>query len=168
MPEGTLLCTLENGNQRYYQRLPAKGNRKKERRYGIKTKPEVLNGLIRKKYAEDALRLIDKDLRAISMAVCKYVPIDEMSVMSAFIKKHPELSNRIYRKPINAEEWKNQISRIDNYHPESLKILLLTELGCALKANSILPRDWIIMESYTDRIVQPACPACIGLLISQY
>ena len=35
MPEGRFMCTEQDGYRRYLQRIPAKGNRKKEHRFGI-------------------------------------------------------------------------------------------------------------------------------------
>lgn len=121
LPEGELLCTTEKGTVRYYQRLPAKGNRKKERRYGIKGRPDMMNHLVRKAYAEKALRIIDRDLRVIDTACQKYMPVDELSVLESLLRKHPELKERIYRIPIEIDGWKSTVERIDDYHPENLR-----------------------------------------------
>ena len=50
LPEGRLVAVRRNGKYQYYQHLSATGNRKKERRIGIKKEPELLNSLVRKKY----------------------------------------------------------------------------------------------------------------------
>ena len=120
LPDGLLLCTEERTVKKYYQRLPATGNRKKERRYGVKTRPEVLDGLVRKKYVTEALKSLDSDLIIIDNACKSFVPTDEISIMSPFVEKYPDLSRSIYRIPIDEEEWKNAFDRIDNYHPENL------------------------------------------------
>ena len=121
LPEGELLCTDENGNRRYYQRLAAKGNRKKEHRYGIKKKPDLLNALIRKKYVTNALTAIDADLKAMDLVCNSFEPQDELSVMNDFLSRYPEFQKGIYRQPYNIELWQNEVERIDNYHPEDLK-----------------------------------------------
>ena len=121
LPEGEFFCAEENGRRKYYQRLPVCGNRKKERRYGIKTRPEIFNGLVRKEYVTRALRSIDRNIKAIDHAFKTYDPIDENSVMSAFIAKYPELTSKIYYDSFEPEAWMGDYLRIDNYHSESLK-----------------------------------------------
>ncbi len=121
LPDGELLCTDQEGYRRYMQRIPAKGNRKKEHRYGVKRQPEVLNGLVRKEYVTDTLKIIDQNIRAVELACKRYKPIDENTVMKQFLDKYPELVSGIYHGMIDPEEWVKQFSRIDNYHPENLK-----------------------------------------------
>ena len=103
------------------QRIPAKGNRKKEHRYGVKRKPEVLNGLVRKEYVTETLKVIDQDIRAVDLACRRYRPIDENTIMKEFLTEYPELAGGIYHGMIDAEEWVNRFPRMDNYHPENLK-----------------------------------------------
>ena len=86
LPDGELMIVDQAGLRKYYQRLPAKGNRKKERRYGIKKKPEVLKGLVRKDYTNIALKTIDQDIRALDLACKRYKPIDENTLMEGFVK----------------------------------------------------------------------------------
>lgn len=121
LPEGILLCTDQYGLKKYVQRIPATGNRKKERRYGVKKKPEVLNGLVRKEYVTKALNLIDRDLRAVDLAIRRYIPVDEDSVMRSFLTENPELADGIHRCSVNDEEWRNEFDRIDDFHPENLQ-----------------------------------------------
>ena len=122
LPAGELLCTdQEDGYRRYMQRIPAKGNHKKEHRYGVKKKPEVLNGLVRKEYVNGALKVIDCDINTLKKAIERYKPIDEETIMCSFIEKYPELKSGIYGRESFIEEWKSKASRIDNFHPESLK-----------------------------------------------
>ena len=107
LPEGKLMLQKQNGIKKYVQRIPATGNRKKERRYGVKKKPEILNGLIRKEYVTKALRLVDRDIRAVDLAVRRYIPIDEDCVMGSFLSDNPELA-----------DGKNELyiaSRLDHY-----------------------------------------------------
>ena len=120
LPEGELMITSVNGYDRYLQRLPAVGNRKKERRYGIKKKPDVLNGLVRKEYIRKAIRTIDANVDIIGKAIENYKPADENSIMEAFIHEYPMLKEGIYRARTSDNEWKNRFSRIEDYHSESL------------------------------------------------
>lgn len=121
LPDGELLCTDQNGYRRYMQRIPAKGNRKKEHRYGIKNKPDVLNGLVRKEYVTETLKVIDQNIRAVELACKRYKPIDEDNIMKQFLAEYPELVNGIYHGMIDPEEWVKRFPRMDNYHPEALK-----------------------------------------------
>lgn len=121
LPEGEFMCTEQDGLKRYFQRLPATGNRKKERRYGIKRRPEVLSGLVRKEYVTKALHTIDKDIRALEFAAGRYRPSDENTLMESFAAKHPELTGSIYSPGVNEEEWKNAFGRIDEYFPDNLR-----------------------------------------------
>ena len=50
LPEGELYIRIDNNQKRYYHRLPKSGNRKKERRFGIKKQPDLLKSLVRKEY----------------------------------------------------------------------------------------------------------------------
>jgi hypothetical protein len=120
LPDGEFLSIEPDGYRRYYQRLPAKGNRKKERRLGVKKKPEMLNGLVRKEYVTDALKRIDQDIRAVELACKNYKPIDEDTIMKEFFDEYPELKRGIFPRSFDPEEWVKRYSRIDNYHPEQL------------------------------------------------
>jgi hypothetical protein len=121
LPEGELLITDHNGLRKYIQRMPVKGNRKKEHRYGIKRKPDVLNGLVRKEYVSETLKVIDQDIRALELACKRYKPIDEETVMRRFLEEYPELVSGIYHKTIDPEDWVKRLPRIDNVFPENLK-----------------------------------------------
>ena len=121
LPDGEFFCTDQGKYRRYYQRFPAKGNRKKERRYGVKKQPDVLNGLVRKEYVTDALKIIDQDIRAVELACKRYHPIDENTVMKLFLEDYPELKKGIYPAAIDPETWKKEMPRIDNFRPEDLK-----------------------------------------------
>ena len=121
LPEGKLLVTDQDGLRKYIQRIPAAGNRKKAHRYGVKKKPEVLNGLVRKEYVSETLKVIDQDISAIERACRRYKPIDEETIMREFLANYPELVNGIYHGIVDPEEWIKRFSRMDNYHPESLK-----------------------------------------------
>lgn len=121
LPDGELMVVDQDGLRKYLQRLPAKGNRKKERRYGVKRQPDVLNGLVRKEYVTDTLKIIDQNIRAVELACKRYKPIDEETVMRQFLAKYPELSEGIHHGIVDSEEWVKEFSRMDNFHPENLK-----------------------------------------------
>lgn len=122
LPEGILLCTdQKDGYRRYLQRIPAKGNHKKEHRYGVKKKPEVLRDLVRKEYVNGALEVIDEDISTLREAISKYIPIDEKTIMKSFLEEYPELNLGMYGSDEFVEEWRKGFKRINNYRPEDLK-----------------------------------------------
>ena len=97
LPDGEFYVCTGGGSRRYYQRFRRTGNRKKERRIGIKKDPQVLNALVRKKYVIEAISILEKDISAVEELLRLYVPVDENSVMEAFVSRYPELSDGIYR-----------------------------------------------------------------------
>ena len=72
LPEGLLTVIYSNGKYKYYQRFPATGNRKKERRYGITSKPDMILGLVRKRYILSALSSLEKDISMMDNLLIKY------------------------------------------------------------------------------------------------
>ena len=96
LPEGELYIRKDNGLHNYYQRFRRTGNRKKERRKGVKKDPELLNALVRKKYVTEALSILEKDLAATEQLLKVYILSDENSVMEGFVNKFPELAEGIY------------------------------------------------------------------------
>lgn len=121
LPEGVLFCTENEGYKKYYRRLPAVGNRKKERRYGIKSNVKLMNKMVRKSYVEKTLPIIDRNIEVLDYAIKNYLPVDEQSVMEPLLTRFPEISDGIYREPINSQEWKDYFDRIEDYHSESLR-----------------------------------------------
>ena len=65
LPEGNLYCGKRRGKWLYYQLLPVKGNRKKEKRIGISQDPDMIFGLVRKNYIMKALGRIENFLKRI-------------------------------------------------------------------------------------------------------
>lgn len=55
LPDGEFYAYGSEGCKRYYQRFRREGNRKKERRTGVKNNPVLLGSLVRKKYVTEAL-----------------------------------------------------------------------------------------------------------------
>ncbi len=120
LPEGDLYVYDNNEARRYYCRIPKGGNRKKERRTGVKRNPEKLMKLVRKRYLSDALLVIDDDIAAVEELIQKYRPLDENSLMNDFAKRFPELVPGIYAGKSEINDWtKKHIAKSD-YHPESL------------------------------------------------
>lgn len=121
LPEGDLYVLHNNNTKRYYLRLPCKGNRKKERRVGIKKDTETLMSLVRKKYIMSALVTLDQNIYSLKNATETYMPADENSVMKDFVEKHPELTEGIYYRSNNSSKWEDEKTTASTYHPESLK-----------------------------------------------
>ena len=121
LPEGELMCIEQDGVQKYLQRIPATGNRKKEHRYGVKRDRVRLEGLVRKEYVTKALRVLEHDIHTLEMAVKRYKPSDENSVMKDFSEKYPELAASIYNDGFDIEKWKADYERKEDLYPESLK-----------------------------------------------
>lgn len=121
MPEGELYIRIVDTQKQYFQRLPKSGNRKKERRYGIKKQPELLEALSRKEYIKEALTILERDIKAFENLLGKYKPADEDSVMGDFLEKYPELADGVYHGRREASDWADWQSAAQDYHPESLK-----------------------------------------------
>ena len=120
LPDGEFYAYAENGRTRYYQRFRREGNRKKERRVGIKNDPWLVNSLVRKKYVTEALQRLEKDIAAADKLLALYVPADENSVMGAFIDKYPELAGSIYRETKNRHKQGNVTGANAVFHEEGL------------------------------------------------
>ena len=120
LPDGELyIFSDRNGACRYYNRLRKVGNRKKERRYGIKKDPELLNALVRKKYVTEALARLEKDIAEADRMLAEYVPADENSVMEEFVGRYPELAEGIYSRR-NDRKWAELAGARSDFHEESL------------------------------------------------
>ena len=121
LPDGSLFCLKADGRWYYYQLLPKKGNRKKEKRIGISRDTEKIFGLVRKRYITKALGRIDKDLKVVEMALRRYVDTDEGSVMAKFMEKHPELSDGIYHGRQLDEAWAKDYEKQQDFYAEKRK-----------------------------------------------
>ena len=121
LPAGELYCYKSKGVDCYSERLPAKGNTKKEKKKGIKKDRDRLYKLVRKQYAAKAVQLIDKDIKAIDTLLRWYKPTDENSVMEEFIRKHPELTEGIYYGQMSHKKWAELFTPENDFHKESLK-----------------------------------------------
>ncbi len=121
LPEGILYCSRRKDWWVYYQLLPKKGNRKKEKRIGISRDTEKIFGLVRKAYIKKALGRIDKDIKVMEMALRHYTDIDEESVMAKFLEKHLELSDGIYHGRQRDEAWADDYERQQDFYAEKRK-----------------------------------------------
>ena len=121
LPSGELFCYKVEDTEYYSERVPAKGNRKKESRRGITKDRERVYKLVRKQYAKRAVAVLEKDLKAFDTLLRWYKPADENSVMEDFLKKHPELTNGIYYGQMNYKEWTEQFEAKNDFYTDSLK-----------------------------------------------
>ncbi len=121
LPEGQFYSYSKNGVTNYVQRIPASGNAKKEKRYGVKRDKDKLYRLVRKKYVTEALGLIKKDIRAMETLLRWYKPSDENSVMKDFVEKHPDLTEGIYYGLMSHERWAKSFNAGKDFYTESLK-----------------------------------------------
>ena len=120
LPEGELYIRMSGDNAFYYKRLKKEGNRKKERRVGIKKDPELLLSLVRKKYVVEAVRRLDKDIDYVESLLNAYEPSDENSVMGDFLERHPALSDGVFYGQADAEVWANEYTEQSSFHEEHL------------------------------------------------
>lgn len=119
LPDGLLHVDARNGSEYFTVRYPKKGNRKKERRKGITNDTEMVNGLIRKRYIDKALKIMDADIELLRKAEKKYCPFDEVSVMGSFIDAHPKLKQAVLRNPLLDEQWASNYSMAKDLFEES-------------------------------------------------
>ena len=109
----------------YYQRFAKTGNRKKERRYGISNDSDKVLGLVRKQYVEAALKGVKKDISLVEKALVKYTPIDEHSVMGAFVAKYPQLYEGLFYNTIRRDEWEKSFTPKEDFYVDGLKSVSL-------------------------------------------
>ena len=122
LPEGRICFnTAGNGKRYYYERLAKKGNRKKERRISVSNDPERLGGLVRKDYIEKALPRIEEDLNRIGKLIEGYHAVDELSLMSAFIRDNPDLEKYVYRPGNSFDDWSSNYEKADGLYEDNLK-----------------------------------------------
>lgn len=123
LPDGELFIYTRDSKAHYYKRLPKVGNRKKERRIGIKKDPDTLNALVRKKYITSALVLLNKNAELLEELINHFSPADENSVMVDFTEKYPELSKAVYSGEKKDIIWQGAGAEAEDatYHPENLK-----------------------------------------------
>lgn len=111
LPEGNLYCLKRNDRWFYYEVLPKKENRKKEKRIGITSDIDRVFALVRKTYIEKAIGRVDKNVGVLEMAIKHYIASNEKNVMESFLAKHPELSAGIYHGLQSDEGWADDYER---------------------------------------------------------
>ena len=120
LPEGEFYSRSKDGVPYYFRRLRKEGNRKKERRIGIKKDPGLLNALVRKKYVTEALSILAEDIKEAEHLLKVYTPSDENSVMGSFTIRYPELAGGIYHGTLDPQEWARSGGNESDFHKESL------------------------------------------------
>lgn len=148
LPEGNLYCMQKKGSWFYYQLLPVKGNRKKEKRIGISRDTDTIFALVRKKYITMALSVIDKDIKTIEMAIKHYSPYDEESVMSKFLEKHPELSAGVQYGKKSDEEWAAGFVKPEDFYEKEHK-------HTSLRGERMLSKNELYIASRLDHYEIP-------------
>ena len=120
LPEGELFIVRHENGECYCERLPKKGNRKKERRFGITGDKEKTRALVRKKYVKKAVKIAEKDIEVLTKALDNYTPFDEQSIMTDFSRQHPRVAGYIYRDASELEEWAKNYERQKDFYDEDL------------------------------------------------
>lgn len=120
LPEGRLYCLKRGERWYYYEILPKKGNRKKEKRIGITSDIDKVFALVRKMYINKAIGLIEKNIGVLEMAKDLYIETDENTVMEVFLAKHPELSPGIYHGIQSDAAWADDYERQKDFYKDQL------------------------------------------------
>lgn len=121
LPEGVLFASWREDRWFYYQLLPKKGNRKKEKRIGISRDVDTIFALTRKMYITKALALVEKDIKVLEMALRHYAPFDEETVMAKYLIRHPELRDGIYHGRQSDEFWADAYEKQTAFYAEELR-----------------------------------------------
>lgn len=148
LPEGSLYCSKAGDRWFYYQLLPKKGNRKKEKRIGISRDTNKIFALVRKMYISKSLALIEKDITTMEKAITHYHNIDEVSVMEPFLNKHPELSAGLYHGKQSDEAWAADYERQHNFYEKERR-------NTSVKGESMLSKNEIYIASRLDHYKIP-------------
>ena len=121
LPPGRLYIYEKRGRYYYCQRFPKEGRQKKEHRISVTYDSETALALVRKKYVENAIEIIRKDIKALSELISDYGAVNEESVMDSFLKKYPELREGIFFEKRNLEEWATSYLPSNSFYAEDLK-----------------------------------------------
>ena len=120
LPEGSLTMQVQGDRRFFYQHFPRTGNRKKARSKGITNDTDTVMGLVRKKYIEKALKVIEKDVRLLDKTINNYEPFDEQSLMKDYITKYPGLEAGLYHGMQPDEEWAEDYKKQEDFYKEQL------------------------------------------------
>ena len=121
LPEGVLFVTGVNGHNKYYQRIPKGGNRKKEHRHGITRDVTTTMALVRKIYIEEAIKVLESDIKSLEKMLSSYRNTDEESVMAEFLKEYAELSDGLYFGTQTNKEWADNYTKAEDFYDKGLK-----------------------------------------------
>lgn len=120
-PRGELNIRTQRGKNYFTIRIPKGGNKKKTERIGITGNKPLVMRLVRKRYLEEAIKRLDRNIKVIETAIAKYVESDEQSVMSELIIRYPELRKGLYKDALSDEEWASDYTPAYGLHGENLK-----------------------------------------------
>ena len=120
LPEGQLSVQKHGDRFFYYQVFPKTGNRKKVKSRGITNEVETIMSLVRKRYIEKALRVTEKDIKVLDMAIKHYEPFDEETLMKDYVAKYPGLEVGIYHGMQSDEAWADDYERQKDLFKEQL------------------------------------------------
>ena len=120
LPDGELTILRRGDRRFYYQHFPKTGNRKKAKSTGITNDTDTIMGLVRKRYIEKAIQVIDKDMKVLDIAIRNYQPFDEESLMAEYVKKNPGLEAGIYHGMQSDEAWADDYKRQKDLFKEQL------------------------------------------------
>ena len=121
LPDGYLNIRTYNQKSYYTWQIPKGGRRKKTFRKGITKDKEQVNKLVRKRYLDDAIIRINKDIRLLEALLSQYKEIDEGSVMKEYIQKHPDLKDGLRYGNMSDEEWMANYIKPVNFYEDGLK-----------------------------------------------
>lgn len=118
LPEGSLNIDNRGHNEFYKIHLPKKGNRKKDIRKGITKDKALVSALVRKRYVENAVSILDSDIAMMEKMLKSYQPVDENSVMAEFVSRHPALADDIYRNVDETDTWASDYERQKDFYDD--------------------------------------------------
>lgn len=121
LPEGVLYVKETNGRAYCYRRVPKGGNHKKEHRYGISTDAAAIRDLIRKRYIEEAMPLIEEDLRVLKKAMESYRSFDEETLMPAVRAAYPLLEDELFDTKADQDRWGKEHVPLKDFYEEDLR-----------------------------------------------
>ena len=121
LPEGMLFVEQRKGRYYYSQRIPKGGNHKKEHRIGISNDTDTIFALVRKKYLQSALPIIERNIKEMESFAETLHPVDEPSVMKKYLTKYPQLSDGIYFNRRDQKEWADSFKGLEGFYEEDLR-----------------------------------------------
>lgn len=121
LPDGYLNIRTYNDKSYYTWQIPKGGRRKKTFRKGITKDKEQINKLVRKRYLDNAIIRINKDIRMLEALLTQYKEVDEGSVMKEYIQRHPDLKEGLRYGNMSDEEWMANYRKPVDFYEDGLK-----------------------------------------------